>query len=882
MLPEPIATYRLQLQPAFGFAQAAEAAGYLSLLGISHLYTSPCFQAVAGSTHGYDITNCSRINEELGGPEAHAQFSQRLETVGLGRLIDIVPNHVAIPGCQNPWWWDVLKNGPSSRFANYFDVDWDASEERWPNKILLPVLADHYGRILEKGELRLSHQSGVFTLHYHAHLFPIDSSSLVDVLSRAANACESDPLAFIAESHGRIPQPAATGYKMIEIRHRDKSLLMDLLTRLCHEERKVLEAIDAEVARINQDADALDALIEQQNYRLAYWKTAGRDLGYRRFFDIKDLAGLRIENLDVFQAIHALPLEWMEKGWIQGLRVDHIDGLRNPAEYLERLRQVFPKAWVLVEKILAPFETLPAEWPVQGTTGYDFLNLIGNLFIDSKSKDALTKVYESFVGVQANYQQTVVECKRLVMNELLGSELNRLTTLFVHICERHRQYRDYTRHEIQEAICETAVHFPVYRTYVPPKGLIRPEDIKYLSEAIEKAMSALQHLDAELFLFLKSVLLLETAGNLEIEFAMRFQQLTGPAMAKGVEDTTFYRFNRLISLNEVGGDPDQFGISLSDFHQACEGVQKYFPMTLLATTTHDTKRSEDVRSRLALLSEIPVKWDEVVKRWSKLHKKHLQGGLPDRNIEYYFYQTLVGAWPIDPQRMLTHMQKASREAKEHTSWLRPNDAYETALKYFITSVMADEDFQVDLSGFVKDLLNAGRINSLSQTLIKFTAPGIPDIYQGTELWTLSLVDPDNRKPVDFALRQNLLDALTQLSVQEILARMDEGLPKLWVTQQALILRNEKPLHFGSEGSYHPLHATGPKADHVVAFLRGTEAITIAPRLVMQLEGKWCGTRLQLPEGVWHNLLSNETGLKGNVLLEEILAKFPVGLLVKIE
>lgn len=878
---DPIATYRLQFNPGFGFKQAQEAAGYLSDLGISHIYASPYFQAVAGSTHGYDVLDHSRVNEELGGVEGHAHFCQTLQNFKLSQMIDIVPNHMAIQGKQNPWWWDVLKRGPSSPFANYFDVDWDSSEERWPNKVLLPVLNDQYGRILEEGGFQLIHNEGIFTLRYQDQIFPVDPSSLVELLSRAADSCQSNLLDFIAESYGRGFSSAATGGSAIEMHEDNESLLLDLLARLCREEPKILEAINNEVIRLNQDPDALDALIEQQNYRLAFWRTASQDLGYRRFFDIKSLAGLRVENPEVFRAIHALPLEWMKKDWIQALRVDHIDGLRDPTGYLCELRKTFPEAWIVVEKILASFEELP-NWPVEGTTGYDFLNLMGNLFIDAKGEQALTSIYESFVGEQMSYQKIVFECKRFVLNELLGSELNRLTSLFVHICEQHRRHRDYTRHELQEAILETAVHFPVYRSYITPnKGIIRSEDEEYLSQAIEKAMSMKEDLDHELYSFLNDLLLLKIKGHLEIEFAMHFQQLTGPAMAKGVEDTAFYRFNRLISLNEVGGDPSKFGISLTYFHEACKKSQAQHPFSMLASTTHDTKRSEDVRARLALLSEIPEKWSEAVFRWSNHNARYQHPRFPDRNMEYYLYQTLLGAWPIELERILIHMQKAAREAKLHTSWTHPNEAYEMAMRDFIVAVMKDTEFSDDLASFVNTLLYNGRINSLSQTLIKLTAPGIPDIYQGTELWDLSLCDPDNRKPVDFALRKNLLKELGRLTTQDILARMDQGLPKLWVIQQVLSLRNKNPEFFEPNGSYLPLLAQGSKSDHVVAFIRGTEVITITPRLMMQINGNWDDTMLQLPPGDWHNLLTKEILIGGVVPVQRILAAFPVSLLIRV-
>lgn len=883
MNPEPVATYRIQLRPGFGFEEAAALVDYLTDLGVSHLYTSPCLQAARGSTHGYDVVDPSRVNEELGGAGEHARLCEKLRAAGLGRVIDVVPNHMAIEGDQNPWWWDVLESGPSSRYATCFDVDWEASAERWPNKVLLPVLGDHYGRILEDGQLQLSHEAGVFILHYHEQQFPIDPSSLPPLLGRAAEACASENLAFLAQSHARLPRPTVTARKDVERRHRDKAVLVKLLERLCREEPEAAEAIDAEVARLNRDPDALDALIEQQNYRLALWRTASRELGYRRFFDIKDLAGLRVEDPEVFDAVHALPLAWAKQGWVQGLRIDHPDGMRDPAQYFHRLREACPEAWILAEKILESDEKLPPDWPVEGTTGYDFLNLAGGLFVDAAGEEAMTRIYEEFTGESADYEATVRECKRHGLNELLASELNRLSSLFVDICERHRRYRDYTRYELREALCETAVCFPVYRSYVrAPENVVSPEDETYIRHAIETAAEARPDLDPELFEFLRELLLLRVPGELEGELAIRFQQLSAPAMAKGVEDTAFYRFHRLVSLNEVGGDPGRFGVPLELFHERCREAQRERPRAMLASTTHDTKRSEDVRARLALLSEIPERWSQAVHLWAAHNERHWPGELRDRNIEYLFYQTLVGAWPITVERMTGYMEKAVREAKTQTSWTQQNETYERAIREFVEAVMDDAGFRSVLEEFVGELVGPGRINSLAQTLIKLTAPGAPDIYQGTELWDLSLVDPDNRRPVDFETRRGLLEESARLSLEEMLGRMDEGLPKLHVIRQALRLRREHPESFGEAADYQPLSPRGGEASRVVAFVRGGGALTLTPRLLMGFDGDWKDTAIDLPAGRWRNRMTDEDGFEGGCDLKALLARFPVALLAREE
>ncbi len=878
MKPEFAATYRLQLRPEFGFAQVTDIVDYLADLGISHVYTSPYLQAAAGSTHGYDVVDPSTVNQELGSAEAHARMCETLQSNKLGHVIDIVPNHMAIPGRQNPWWWDVLENGASSRYALYFDVDWEASEDRWPNKILLPVLGDHYGRILEDKQFILSHQDGVFFLHYHDHVFPLDPSSLVMILTKAAESCESEELAFLAESHARLPRPTVTARQLIERRHRDKEVLRHFLKRLCNEDCAVKTAIDTEVSHINRDVDALDALIDQQNYRLALWRTASRDLGYRRFFDIKDLAGLRIEEMEVFHAIHALPFLWVRNGWVQGFRIDHPDGVRDPADYFTRLHDECPDVWIVAEKILETGEKLPGGWPIDGTTGYDFLNRVTGLFIDPQGEEPLTGIYEEITGEKTEFHLLVRTCKRLVLTELLGSELNRLTSLFVTICERHRRHRDYTSYELREALCETAVCFPVYRSYVAAdRNAVSGEDERYITQAINDAIKERPDLDSELFGFLKDIVILQINGEREHELAMRFQQLTGPAMAKGVEDTTFYRFNRMIALNEVGGNPARFSVSIKNFHDACIEAQEKYPCAMLASTTHDTKRSEDVRARLALLSEIPDRWREALEKWIKANDGYRRNDTPDRNTEYLFYQTLVGAWPIETGRLTEYMEKAVREAKIHTSWTAQNKTYERNLHEFITSVMSDKDFRKDVEEFVASLIAPGRINSLAQTLIKLTVPGIPDIYQGTELWNLSLVDPDNRRAVDFTLRRKLLEELDHLSVDDIQAGADEGLPKLWIIRKTLQLRQRKPGLFGPHSAYKPLYAKGSHAEHVVAFSRRDAVITVVPRLIMGVEN-WNDTQMDIPKGNWRNILTDELIAGGTIHIAEVLSRFPVALL----
>lgn len=872
------ATYRVQLRASFGFDAAAALAGYLADLGVSHLYCSPYLQAAPGSEHGYDVVDPTRVSEDLGGSAGHTRLCRALEEHGLGQILDIVPNHMATAP-DNRWWWDVLENGHASRYASYFDIEWNPPESKLRDTLLVPILGDHYGRILEAGELVLVHRHGAFTVRYHAHALPIAPRSLDTLLHAAAERAGSDELAFLADAHGDLPLATATDRASVELRHRDKEVLRRALGRLCDERPEVRLAIDAQVAAVNADADALDALLERQNYRLAYWRAGQRDLGYRRFFDIDSLVAVRAEEPPAFRDGHALVLHWLANGVLDGVRVDHVDGLYDPEDYLERLHGAAPASWIGVEKILGAAERLRATWPVAGTTGYDFLAEAGGLFVDPASEAALTAFYAEFTGEPTDFAALVRDKKRLVLQGSLGSDLNRLTALWLRVCERHRRHRDYTRHELHETLRETLACFPVYRSYVrAAAGRVDEEDVRFVTAAIESAKAARSDLDPGLFDFLAELLLLRVRGSLEGELAMRFQQLSGPVAAKGVEDTAFYCFHRLVSLNEVGGDPARFGTSVAEFHRACAERQADWPRSLLATSTHDTKRGEDVRMRLHLVSEIPERWAEAVRRWSSRNERHRHGALPDRGIEYLTYQTLLGAWPIGADRLLPYLEKAAREAKAHTTWTEPNPAYESALRGFVEGLFADEAFLGDFASFVAPLVEPGRVNSLAQTLVKLTAPGVPDLYQGTELWDASLVDPDNRRPVDYAARQHLLAELKDAAPEAVWARLDEGAPKLWLVAKALAFRARRPELFGPEGRYEPLAVHGARAAHAVAFLRGGEAATVVPRLVVRLGGRWLDTAVELGSGTWTNELTGDRVPGGTVALSDLLRRFPVALL----
>jgi (1->4)-alpha-D-glucan 1-alpha-D-glucosylmutase len=817
----PSSTYRLQLHPGFDFDAAAAVAPYLAALGISHVYTSPYLQAAKGSTHGYDVVDHSRVNTELGGEAGHERFCQALGASALGQVLDIVPNHMSIAGRENRWWWDVLRHGRRSRYATYFDVDWNSPEPKLRGKILMPILGDHYGRALDSGDAKLEREADGLVLHYYEHELPIDPESLAGA------------------------------------------------------------DLDRELERTAADPEALHELLERQNFRLASWRTAGQDLDYRRFFDVNSLAALRMEDEEVFQETHALVLKWLAAGVLDGLRVDHPDGLRDPRQYLERLRDAAPRGWIVVEKILAADERLPGDWPVEGTTGYEFLNRVTALYVDGAAEEPLTRFYAEFTGIDQGFAEIAYRCKKLVLRNLLASDLRRLTANFVRVCEGNRHYRDFTRLAIGEVLAEFIACLRVYRTYVRPGQPVSPADRAQIEAAAAEVKRRRPDLDPELVDFLVAILLGEHTGEEEGNLVARLQQTTGAVMAKGVEDTAFYVYNRFVALNEVGGDPGRFAIGPETFHAAMAEAAAAHPAGMLTTSTHDTKRSEDVRARLDLLSEIPAEWIAAVRRWSALNARHRRGDQPDRNIEYLLYQTLVGVHPIGLDRLLPYLEKAAREAKTHTSWTAVDEGYETALREFAERALADAEFGSAVAEFVGPLVAPGRVNALAWKLLVMTAPGVPDLYQGSELWDLSLVDPDNRRPVDYELRRRLLGELDGLGADEAWTRPDEGLPKLLVAQRTLQLRRQRPAAFGSPGSYRPLVAQGPKARHAVAFARGDEVVTVVPRLVLGLAGNWAGTELELPPGQWRDEFSGALLAGGRHPLAELLASFPVALLAKV-
>ncbi|MDX1621573.1 MAG: malto-oligosyltrehalose synthase [Nitriliruptorales bacterium] len=826
----PRATYRLQLQPRGGSFQAAvNITDYLAALGVSHLYLSPVLQAAPGSTHGYDVTDPTKLNEELGGDGGFEELADTADRQGLGIVVDLVPNHVGLLSPHNPWWWDVLKRGPDSEHAKVFDIDWRTSAEG-TDYVLLPELGDELiTEITDRRELRLVHRDGEFRVVYHEHEWPVREGSIEELGLEPADP--SDIAQALTDDRGR------------------------LLT-----------------------------LLMRQHYRLVHWRRANEELNYRRFFDITTLGGVRVEDPDVFEATHARVLDLVGSGAVDGLRIDHPDGLVDPTGYVQRLRAAAPRAWIVLEKIVEPGEAPRSDWPVDGTVGYEFCNLVLGLFIDPDAAPVLDDLYSAAVGELRRYRDVVEAAKREVLATLFRAEFDGLVRLLCRVGTDAGLVAD--RSQLAAALEDVLVAFPVYRTYVrPAQGTIAEADRRYIADSIARARTRRTG-DDDVLDLIRDVLLLEQGSDASVEFVHRFQQMTGPLMAKGVEDTVFYRYLRFAAVNEVGGDPERLGRSVGEFHEANARRALEWPASMLTTSTHDTKRSEDVRARLAVLSEMPDAWVRAVEEWREITAPHRRGHGPSANHEYLLYQTVVGAWPIAEDRLGDYLVKAAREEKRYTSWLDRDEVYEDDLRGFTRRVLGDEAFVGSLERFLTDVVEPGWLTSLSQTLLKLTSPGVPDIYQGCELWDASLVDPDNRRPVDFDRRRKLLGELTAgMHPPEILARMEEGLPKLWVTRGALAVRSEHPDAFGPRSSYAPLYARGPRQDNVVAFVRGGETLTIAPRLVISLGGDfvrwdWAGTTMELPDGTWRDVYTGDRHEGGQRELARLLADFPVALLVR--
>ncbi|MBA3273337.1 MAG: malto-oligosyltrehalose synthase, partial [Chthoniobacterales bacterium] len=813
----PSSTYRLQFNRTFAFNDAREIVPYLHELGISDCYASPYFQARAESLHGYDITDHNKLNAAIGSREEYDAFVAELHARGMGQVLDFVPNHMGIGEPLNQWWMDVLENGPSSVYAPYFDIDWRPLKSDLQGKVLLPILGDQYGRVLERGELKVRYEGGAFFLNYYEHEWPIAPGTYRHVLQIAFDylAAHKDE-DFYAEFQSimtaldYLPRRSETDPARIEERAREKEIIKRRLERRCAEAPQVRDAIEKAVVKINgtpgdaRSFDALDQLAEDQAYRLSFWRVAAEEINYRRFFDINDLAAIRMELPEVFDATHKLVLELVGSGAVTGLRIDHPDGLYLPREYFTKLQQRCAKAlggampadnraiYLVVEKILSGMERLPNDWPVHGTTGYEFGRLVNSLLCDASAEDAMTKTYRRFIGHSMHFGHLVYAKKRLVMRLSLANDVNVLGNMLDRLSEKNRWFRDFTLEALSRAVRETIACFPVYRTYVMPGEPVSERDRAVIDRAVAAAKRRNPAIEESVFNFLRDILLFRFPENLDeqaraehADFVLKFQQCTGPIMAKGLEDTLFYIYNRLAALNEVGGEPHQFGVSIDAFHTENAHFQQNWPATMLTTSTHDTKRSEDTRARMVAISEIPQHWRTNVQRWRTINRRAKrqveEAEAPDANEEYLLYQTLLGTWPLNEhgaavasatpeyiERIQAYMAKAVNEAKINTSWIQPNEEWDTAMREFIAQLLepGKSRFVPRLLPLVTEIARLGAMNSLAQVLLKLTAPGVPDIYQGQETWDFSLVDPDNRRPVDYTQRREMLDGLTNATPQE--------------------------------------------------------------------------------------------------------------------
>ena len=982
----PMATYRLQFNHLFKFSDAQSIISYLCELGITDCYASPYFMANPGSLHGYDVLDHNQLNPEIGTDEEYLEFVKELRKYQMGQVLDIVPNHMSIAGNENRWWMDVLENGPSSIYSDFFDIDWDPVKASLKNKVLLPILGDQYGRVLENQELNLMFEEGAFFIGYGARKLPIDPVSYNRILRLRIDELEKetgkdDPhlqeLLSIVTALNHLPlYTEREADKSLE-RQREKEVIKKRLLNLCQGSEPIRSFIGANILIFNgqknqpRSLDLLDTLLNDQVYRLSHWRVATDEINYRRFFDINELAAVRIEDPKVFREVHRFVFRLIREGEVTGLRVDHPDGLYNPVEYFYRLQkscftQICLRAspisgesaqeeemkrlydeellknsasplrvpfYIVGEKILMKGERIPEDWPISGTIGYAFLAPLNGIFINTENAKKFDEIYSRFAGLRLNYQDLLYEKKKLIMVTTMSSEVNALGHFLDRISEKERHTRDFTRNSLTAAIVETIACFPVYRTYVNPCGVVE-RDRRYVEQAVARAKRKNPAVSATTFDFLQEVLLLKYPGDLIeldkaewLNFVMKFQQVTGPVMAKGLEDTVFYVYNRLASLNEVGGGPERFGTSLETFHGQNIERSKSCPCGLSVTSTHDTKRSEDVRARLNVLSEIPDEWRRHLSNWSRINRKRksvVEGqAVPDRNEEYLFYQTLLGVWPLHPmngteykvfvRRIKDYMLKAAREAKVNSSWISPSLPYEDALLKFIEDVISpapSNPFMQDFDPFRKRISFYGMFNSLSQTLLKVTSPGTPDFYQGTEIWDFSLVDPDNRRPIDFDIRRDMLRTLREkMAMSEsdfpgfargLLQEWEDGSIKLYVTFRSLNYRKESRRLF-MEGAYLPLQGDGDLQNHICAFARQGEqkvVLVLTPRFLTRLIqtpeemplGKkiWGNSWIALADEIrvnhFHNILTDETvkaveeNGKRVLRIGEILANFPVALL----
>ena len=947
----PAATYRLQFNKSFTFDDATAIVDYLDRLGISHCYASSYFKAVPGSTHGYDVADPTQLNPEIGDRERYDRWVAALRAHRMGHIIDLVPNHMGIAQSCNPWWQDVLENGPSSQFASFFDIDWHPLKQELTDKVLLPILGGSYGAVLERQEITLQYVNGAFTAHYFNTVLPIAPGTYERILALDAGTLlaeigeesdEGQEFLSILTAIRHLPARDAQTPDARAERHREKEVIKRRLARLTGASPAVLAHIRRAVMTLNgtrgaaRSFDRLDELLSVQPYRLAYWRVAAEEINYRRFFDINELAALRMEDPEVFERTHAFAFELLREGAIDGLRIDHVDGLYDPGDYLERLqaraREVRPdlftgdrRLYLVVEKILGLDEWLPA-WPVEGTTGYEFLVRVNGLFVDAGHERAVSEAFERFTRLRAPFREFAYRSKQLVLRMSMASELQVLAHGLNRFSERNRHYRDFTLNLLVYAMREIIAAFPVYRTYVNGREPdVTAHDRRYIEHAVSEAKRRNARHPGVVFDFIRGLLLKkadyipeEDRGE-HLKFVGKFQQVTSPVTAKGIEDTALYIYNRLVSLNEVGGEPDKFGLTADALHGWLAERAKRWPHSLSASSTHDTKRSEDVRARINILSELPADWRQATGRWARMNRKARvtidDESYPSRNEEYLLYQTLVGTWPARPmtpdgereyqERIGHYMLKTMREAKVFTSWLNPSEPHEQAMGRFVEMVLSPSNiaFRRDFVAFASRIARHGVYNSLAQLAIKIGAPGVPDFYQGTELWDFSLVDPDNRRPVDYTRRRELLDALPAPDspepslVSELLAHPEDDRLKLFAS--ATMLRARRAAHDVFRcGSYEPLAVEGSAREHVFAFARvlgQRQAIVAVPRLVATLRpdgdapigDTWRDTRIAVPDTAPRCYRQAFTGACANVIEDggrrwiraaDAFAHFPIAFL----
>ena len=921
----PAATYRFQFNQSFTFEQAAGLIDYLYELGITDVYASPFLMARPGSLHGYDITDHSRFNPEIGDEESFLHLSQELQRHGMGLIVDMVPNHMCISHPSNRWWWDVLENGPSSPFGRFFDIEWRPPKAELAGKVLLPVLGDQYGRVLENKEIQIIYKDDEFKVAFYETPLPLAPRSWTMILDPVAAKLRSGlppshehvaELESIITALSHVADNTETDDARIRERQREKEIVKKRLVTLMGASPETAEAIRETLTELNGERgnprsfDRLERILESEAYRLSFWRVAMDEINYRRFFDVNELAAIRVEDPDIFAPVHALIFDLVRQGHVTGLRVDHPDGLYEPEKYFRYLQDaartqnglarrnghaggngVERTFYIVAEKILIGNESLRASWAVEGTTGYGFLNLVNGLFVDRSNARAFRQLYKRFTGWSTPFEDLVCESKRLILQVAMSSELNVLARRLDRISEQHRWSRDFTLENLRDALREVLAAFPVYRTYIREDDQqADPEDQRQIKIAIKGAKRRNPVISESVFDFIQSVLLLQHPDGLDDaqraerhHFAMRLQQLSAPVMAKGLEDTAFYRYHPLASLNEVGGDPERFGVSVSAFHRRNLIRGELWPNTMNASSTHDTKLGEDVRARIDVLSEMPAEWYHAIRAWRDMNRRWKskvgEQMAPGPNEEYLLYQILVGAWPLKPlsakehavfvERIQYHMEKALHEAKVHTSWINPNAEYDQAVQKFVAAILdpsPNNGFLEDFRQFHAPIARAGMWNAISQVLLKVTSPGVPDFYQGNEVWCFNLVDPDNRRPVDFELRRQLLAKLRPKGgcdaaklVERLASNPCDGAIKLYVISRALRLRKERRELF-ARGSYMGLTAAGNRARHVVGLARNLEGktvIALAGRFFLRLLNShpaptgdlWGNTAVILPQKI---------------------------------